>query len=146
MRLQYEPLSVRSGDPSVNGRWLATLRNLFDVDTILRKGFYMNGDHMIVKRWDDIVEREYRNYMYLKDVTYEREKWNLPANKHSKKFHKSRKQEQKDTLLNVVIVNCAIPVVKANRIQFQLVSMILIHESLYYMKYCFISVLVFVIL
>ena len=146
MRLQYEPLSVRSGDPSVNGRWLATLRNLFDVDTILRKGFYMNGDHMIVKRWDDIVEREYRNYMYLKDVTYEREKWNLPANKHSKKFHKSRKQEQKDTLLNVVQVNCAIPVVKANRISFQLVSMILIHESLYYMKYCFISVLVFVIL
>ena len=91
MRLQYEPLSVRSGDPSVNGRWLATLRNLFDVDTILRKGFYMNGDHMIVKRWDDIVKREYRNYMYLKDVTYEREKWNLPATKNSKKFHKPRK-------------------------------------------------------
>lgn len=91
MRLQYEPLSIRSGDPSVNGRWLATLRNLFEVDTMLRKGFYMNGDHMIVKRWNDVAEREYRNYMYNKDVANERERWNLPASKSSKKFHKSRK-------------------------------------------------------
>lgn len=88
MRLQYEPLSVRSGDPSVNGRWLATMRNLFEVDTLLRKGFYMNGNHMIVKRWDDICEKECRNYRYMQDINNERERLNLPSSKSSRKFFK----------------------------------------------------------
>ncbi|XP_062566945.1 uncharacterized protein LOC134229249, partial [Saccostrea cucullata] len=88
MRLQYEPLSVRSGDPSVNGRWLATMRNLFEVDTLLRKGFYMNGNHMIVKRWDEICEKEYRNYRYMQDINNERERLNLPSSKSSRKFFK----------------------------------------------------------
>lgn len=28
----------------------------------------MNGDYMFVKCWNDVVEREYWNYMYYKDV------------------------------------------------------------------------------
>lgn len=103
MRLQYEPLSIRSGDPSVNGRWLATLRNLFEVDTMLRQGFYMNGDHMIVKRWNDVAEREYRNYMYYKDVANERELGGIYPHPNLPKSFTNRVNRVLDLILSAII-------------------------------------------
>ncbi|KAK3097151.1 hypothetical protein FSP39_006831 [Pinctada imbricata] len=75
--LQYEPLSIRTCDPSVNGRWLATMSSKYDVDEILRNGFYMGKDHVIVKRLDDLNERGYRNYNYMVALKEERNRLRL---------------------------------------------------------------------
>jgi hypothetical protein len=83
-QLTYEPLSVRSGDPSINGRWLASMKSMFDVDLLLRKGFYLDDDHVIVKAWNEIADKEFTKYKFMHGMACERDKLNLPTSKSHK--------------------------------------------------------------
>lgn len=83
--LQYDPLSIRSGDPNIRNRWLATVSNFQDFDGILEKGLYINGEHIIFKSYDDVMEREYNKYMYLKQICDETKRLAKSAKKKSGK-------------------------------------------------------------
>ncbi|KAK3594550.1 hypothetical protein CHS0354_023607 [Potamilus streckersoni] len=53
--LQYDPVSVRTADPSANDRWFATLEDPEQCKYFIQKGLVIGPDKIMVRSLDDVI-------------------------------------------------------------------------------------------
>lgn len=56
--MQYDAVSVRTGEAEVLDRWIVGLSTRSNCERAVERGLSVNGDRVIVRAWDDIVREE----------------------------------------------------------------------------------------
>ncbi|KAL4232374.1 hypothetical protein ACF0H5_009942 [Mactra antiquata] len=56
--LQYDPLTIRTGDPNVLDRWIVTFNSKTQCNKVIERGLAVDGKRVIVRSWDDVVREE----------------------------------------------------------------------------------------
>lgn len=88
--LQFDPLSVRSGDTIVRNRWIVVVESQNEVDRMVNTGFRLDDVLIVVKTLDEVLLREYNAYLYLAKVAENKKKYNLSHKKSKMSTHRHK--------------------------------------------------------
>ena len=81
VQLQFDPLSVRAGDPVVRNRWLVDVSSRAEVDNMVRSGFKLDDVQIVIKTFDEIAFREHSTYVYREKIRQQNMNVNLTMKK-----------------------------------------------------------------
>lgn len=85
--MQYDALSVRTGDAEVLDRWLVGLKSYGHCEKAVERGLSVNGDRVIIRSWEDIV-REENMYSAADDSWRYPCSYRLQSEKHTRALRK----------------------------------------------------------